>query len=83
MRAYGFDHSVFSCTDRASCKPPRRMAHGGLLPPILQSRLQATFPDYQSRILTMARPFVWRHVATMLRLVIMGAKERSLAAGSA
>jgi hypothetical protein len=52
-------------------------------PPVLQSRLQATFPDYQSRVLTMAQPFVWGDVATMLRLVIMGAKEKSLAAGSA
>jgi hypothetical protein len=31
----------------------------------------------------MAQPFVWGDVATMLRLVIMGAKEKSLAAGSA
>jgi hypothetical protein len=59
------------------------MAHGGLLLLCCNRVCRLLFPDYQNKVLTMAQPFVWGDVATMLRLVIMGAKEKSLTAGSA
>ena len=38
------------------------------------------FPDYQDKVFTMGQPFVLGEVATMLWLVILGAKEKPLAA---
>jgi len=41
------------------------------------------FPDYQNKAFTMAQPFALGEVATMLWLVIMGAKEKPMPAGQA
>ena len=37
------------------------------------------FPAYEDKVFTMAQPLMWGEVATMLWLVIMGAKEQRLA----